>query len=262
MSIISIFDALFNFQPTFSISKIEAKSVVHDPEIYPYNLRDFISAFKRKCFGNPTEIGVVWGTTRHDSTECKHPGYVSDVLYVPELLIKLFELNKRTVIKSYLDIDIDVKVLQKQNFIVLGDGEVNYISSKIAMTLAEASKVKYKSHAEPFFGNQTSKGNHNMYGIVHILANPWNSNYFILHMAGIGPIGTLGAIRWFHKTMCRPKSLPNFPIAIVKAEEKEYPPKFNGHLKHCPLCCKVIDKKVVYWEGKISNVTAVVRVYP
>lgn len=262
MSIISFSIVNFEFAPKFE--KIKPESITLNKDVYPYTLKEFMDKFKRNTFGRPTEIWVIWGTTRHKPSDCKHAGYISDAMYIPELIQKFQKLNKNVIFKSALDIDVDEEDLKSINFILCGDGEVNYIAAKLLDSIGDAIKIKYEKPDKPFFMEKTSRVKHHMYGVVHILKNPWarDRERFILQLGGIGAIGTISALKWFSDKLDRLTLLPNSPFAVIKGEEKKYPYEFNGYENHCEYCCRVVEEEGVYWRGKISNVLATIQQYP
>lgn len=263
---------LINLEISLFIEKgkeVKDEHIEYNKDISPYTLKEFVEVFKKNIFGKPTKIGIVWGTTRHKPRECKHPGYISDAMYIPELIQNFQKLNRNVEFKSFLDIDIlsEPELLKEYNLILCGDGEVNGVVAKLLKFAGDALKIKYKDPTLPFFDNKTSRAEHNMYGVVYVLRNLWaekNRNRFIIFVGGIGPIGTIASIKWLAENLLS-SSLPNSPFVIVKGEEKEYQ-GFDGYKNHCEYCCKIIEKingeEKVYWEGKISNVSAVLQVYP
>lgn len=265
MALISLFENIIKIEFAPKFERIKPENVTYNRNVYPFTLKEFMKKFRKKEFGKPAKIGVVWGTTRHSPTDCKHAGYISDAMYIPELIQKLQKINREVIFKSYLDIDINEEKLKECNFILCGDGEVNYVVSELLKFVEDAIEIKYEESDKPFFMGKTSRVKHHMYGVVHLLKNPWNGNRFILHLGGIGPIGTIASFKWLCD-MLKESSLPDSPFVVVKGKEKEYPENFNGYEKHCKECCRikeVIDgDEKVYWKGKVSNVTAIIQIYP
>lgn len=251
---------------SWKFERTKPENVVYNEDVYPWTLREFVNRFKRNVFGRPIKIGIVWGTTRHRPSDCKHAGYISDAIYIPELIQKFFKLNREIVFESFFDIDVTDEILKVYNLILCGDGEVNYIVTRLLRFVGDAIEIRYEAPDRPFFMEKTSRVKHHMCGVVHLLRNPWNKDRFIIHLGGIGPVGTAASLKWLCDKLDDPSLLPESPFVVVKGEEREYPPKFNGYENHCEHCCKVkeiIDgEERIYWRGKISNVAAVIQIYP
>ena len=240
--------------------------ITYNKEFYPYTLSEFKNMLQNKKFGNPTIIGIVWGTSRHNPIYCKHAGYISDSMYIPEIIQKFQKLNSDIVFNSFLDIDLKDEDIGEYNFILCGDGEVNCIVTRLLEFIGEKLEIKYNMTNGPFFNDNNSRVMNHMYGVVQILKNPWNEDRFILQLGGIGPIGTVSSLKWLNDKLDITSKVPDSPFVIVKGEEKRYSLDFRGYENHCEKCCKVeeiIDnEKKVYWKGKISNVTTAVKIYP
>lgn len=245
---------------------LSGRKITYNADFYPYTLGKFKNMFHEKKFGNPTKIGIVWGTSRHNPINCKHAGYISDSMYIPEIIQKFQKLNGEVIFNSFLDIDLKDEDIGEYNFILCGDGEVNCIVTRLLELIGEGLEIKYDMTNGPFFNDKNSRVINHMYGVVQILKNPWNEDRFILQLGGIGPIGTVSSLKWLNDKLDITSKVPNSPFVIVKGEEKGYSLDFRGYENHCEKCCKVeeiIDKeKKVYWKGKISNVTTVVKIYP
>lgn len=267
MALVSLIDKIFNLDFSRRFEIIQAKNVTYNRDVYPYTLKDFVDKFRRKEFGRPTQIGIVLGTTRHSPSDCKHAGYVSDALYIPEIIQKFQKINGEIIFESFLDIDVSENILGEYNFILCGDGEVNYIVKRLLDFTGDVVEIKYDESDKPFFMKKTSRVKHHIYGVVHVLRNPWNGHKFILNLGGIGPIGTIASLRWLSDKLDDPSLLPSSPFAVVKGEERRYPTELNGYENHCEYCCKVAEEiqgeEKIYWRGKISNVTTTpIQVYP
>lgn len=245
----------------------KAQDIEYNKEVYPYTFGEFAKAVRGRAFGRPTRIAIVWGTTRHSPPECKHPAYVSDAMYIPELMQKLQQLDRNIHFHSYLDVDMSEKVLGECNLVLCGDGEVNYVVARLLSLVGEAVEIRYAEADKPYFMDKVSRVKHHMFGVVHLLRSPWNRDRFVIQFGGIGTAGTIASLKWLSdRLLDKPSLLPSSPFIVVKGEEKGYWPEFDGFENHCPYCCKDVELvdgvEKGRWSGKISNVSAVVQVYP
>ncbi len=243
-----------------------------NPEIYPWSPVDFRSKLKKGEFGN--NIGIVWGTTRHNTEGCKHPGYISDSMYILEIIQQIYKINKNVDFKSFLDIDLVDGSIKKEyndyNFIICGDGEVNCLVSMLMEYIKDAAVIKYDRPNGSFFGYKNhhedqqkcdSKHNYNNYGVVQFLKNRWNYERFLICVGGVGPIGTIAGLKWLSNVLNDPTKMPN-PFVIVKGLEKRYHKDFVGYEKHCEACSIIKQNENVFYEGKISNIEDCIPVWP
>jgi len=251
-----------SIEQVFSMSRNRDQSseVDYNKCVYPYTPKEFIKRLEKGKFGN--DIAIVWGTTRHSPGDCKHPGYISDAMYVPEIIQNIHKLNKNINFKSFLDIDLTDEDKKNYNFILCGDGEVNYLAKKILDIYSSVNKIKYFQSDGPLYDVSQSRAKNNMHCVIQFFKNPWNKNEekFIIHVGGIGPIGTIAGLKWLSFALDKKNyksKLPHYPFFTIYGEEKDdYSEKFDGYKNHCKECSIVNEDKNVYYRGKISNVVS------
>jgi hypothetical protein len=232
-----------------------------------FTISSLRNGIRKEEFGKPCDIAFVWGTTRHEDTTCKHPGFISDAMYTPELLQAVQGVSNWSRFYSFLDIDsFDETVRKRYNLVLFGDGEVNLMSAKFIEWLGGYGLVSYdhptKSHLkEPLKMNNSAR--FGSYGVATVARNPWNESKFVILLAGVGPIGTTAIIKWFADELRTPSPLSSSSVVVVRGMEKSsYPDKFSGSKSLCASCCKPKNGKAGYWPGKISNVETVTPIYP
>lgn len=240
---------------------------------FHYSVGEFCDKFKNKDFGN--KIAFVYGTSRHE-TDCLHPGFVSDALYVPEIIEGLRNLykNKNLIFKSFLDIDVSDKIRKDWNIITIGDGEVNNISCKMLGLCKYETFLEYPDPESPIYdkkgGNileiseKEARMKYNNIGAIIIGKNPWNKfkeqERFMIYLAGIGPIGTVTSLNYFSKVIAELESrdyTKNFCEMVVAGIKKEYEKKSMNYKNLCPNCCILKNENNYYYEGELSNVKRV-----
>ena len=92
------------------------------------------------------KIAIVFGSGRF--TGANHIGYITDALFVPEIVIGLnyWAIKNRCdlIIKSHLDIDCDnQEYLTEYNFISIGSGRVNKVSKMVQDYFGKGLKVRF-----------------------------------------------------------------------------------------------------------------------
>lgn len=183
-------------------------------------------------------------------------------MYVPEIIQNINKLNDNMNFKSFLDIDLTDAEKKNYNFILCGDGEVNYLAKEVLDIYHPVNKIKYLQSDKPFYDVSQSRAKNNMFGVIQFFKNPWNEveEKFIIHVGGIGPIGTIAGLKWLSSALDKrndTNKLPQYPFFTIYGKEKDdYSEKFDGYKNHCRECSIVNDGEIDYYRSKISNIVS------